>query len=136
MAGQPTSGNDIEAADFLNLSRLGFLDFPVPSDPAAGQLWLFLDQATGKLSIRKDDSTTVSLESGVRIKEDIAGTKNGSNTAFTISIAGSTDDHVDIYKDGALLKRTVGYNLSGTTLTALAGYIPDAAAVYQAIIYT
>ena len=135
MAGQPTAGNPIEAADFLNLSRLGFLDFPVPANPAAGQLWLFLDQATGVLSVRKDDSTTVSLELS-RIKEDIAGTKDSVNTAFTISVAGATVDHVDVYKDGALLKRTVGYNLSGTTLTALSGFIPDASAVYQAIIYT
>lgn len=134
-AGQPTPGKIIEAGDFDALERLGFQAVAVPADPSAGYIKLFLNTATGELSVRKSGGTTVSLESsgGVsRTREDPTGTKDGVNTAFTISTSGD----VDLYLNGVLLKETVGYTISGTSITMLAGYIPESDDTLEAIIYT
>ena len=41
---------------------LDFGDIAAPADPGAGKIRLFLDTATGEISVRKSNSTTVSLE--------------------------------------------------------------------------
>lgn len=66
--------------------------------------------------------------------EEIAGTKDGVNTAFTITEAGAAV--LLVFLNGVYLYPTVGYVRVGTDITALAGYIPHEGDSYVVEIYT
>jgi hypothetical protein len=51
-----------------------------------------------------------------------AGTINGVNANFVVSRAFTV---IAVYLNGLKLKNTVGYTISGTTITFLTGYIPE-----------
>jgi hypothetical protein len=70
--------------------------------------------------------------STVPTREDITGTKDGANTAFTISTAGSL---VFIYFNGQLLTPGTDYIISGTSVTAVSPFIPDADDDWEALIF-
>jgi len=103
------------------------IDFP--TSPTNGQQYTFNGKTWqwDTVSWLSVTASTIPL-----IREDIAGTKNGSNTAFTITATGSA---VAVYKNGILLKEGVGYTISGTNITALSGYIPESTHEYEAVIY-
>jgi hypothetical protein len=52
----------------------------------------------------------------------LTGSINGTNTTFTIPAAPTS---LELYRNGVLLKSTVDYTLSTTTITFLAGAIPQ-----------
>lgn len=57
----------------------------VPADPVAGRTRIFLDQATGELSVRRNDSSTVSLESqGTTDHGSLAGLTDDDHTKYVI----------------------------------------------------
>lgn len=64
--------------------------------------------------------------------EDIAGTKDGANTAFTISTDGTL---VQVYWNGDLQDEGVDYSRSGTAITMISPAIPEASDSLQAVIF-
>jgi len=65
------------------------------------------------------------------LREDISGTKNGVNTAFTISAVTSV---LMVYLNGQLLDEGVGYTYDGvTSITAIAPKIPFVNDSYEAV---
>jgi hypothetical protein len=50
-------------------------------------------------------------------KEVPSGTINGSNTAFTLTYAPTSNDSIDVFVNGILQRLTTDYSVSGTTLT-------------------
>jgi len=88
-----------------------FGDIAVPANPAAGKRRLFMDTATGKLSVRTSAGTTVDLEA----------TGGGGGDVFL----GATNTHGDfdnIFRSGRLKVRnpanTFSYALTGSAITA------------------
>ena len=66
-------------------------------------------------------------------REDVAGTKNGVNDAFTVSTAGSL---VVIIWNGQILDKDIGYTQVGTAITMAAGYIPASGDSLEALIWS
>jgi hypothetical protein len=69
--------------------------------------------------------------------ETPSGTINGSNTVFTLAYAPNPVGSLFLFRNGVYLTNTVDYNLSSTTITFVAGAIPQTgdsllAAYYQA----
>lgn len=64
--------------------------------------------------------------------EDVAGTKNGSNTAFTITTSGAV---VLLYWNGQFLDEGVEYTRSGTAITMIAPALPLSGDSLQALIF-
>ncbi len=64
--------------------------------------------------------------------EDLTGTKNGVNTAFTLPHNYKTDQEIIIF-NGRILKSGTGYTRSGTTITMLSGYVPTSLTVLQSM---
>jgi hypothetical protein len=64
--------------------------------------------------------------------EDVTGTKNGVNTAFTISTAGSV---VLLYWNGQFLDEGVEYTRVGTAITMISPAIPLSGDSLQALIF-
>ncbi|MGH9657269.1 MAG: hypothetical protein ACRD96_01930 [Bryobacteraceae bacterium] len=54
-----------------------------------------------------------------------SGTVNGSNATFTVTNAPSPGAGLLLYRNGLVQKQGTDYNLSGTTITFLAGTIPQ-----------
>ena len=65
------------------------------------------------------------------LREDISGTKNGANTAFTISAASVV---LMVYLNGQLLDEDRSYTYDGVTgITAIAPKIPFSNDSYEAV---
>ena len=64
--------------------------------------------------------------------ETPGGTVNGSNTAFTLSGTPSPSASLHLYRNGILQRQGLGYTLSGSNITMLAGSIPSNGDVLQA----
>lgn len=64
-------------------------------------------------------------------QETISGTKNGTNTAFTIS---RNANQVIVILNTDVLAEGVGYTRSGVDITAVAPYIPQSGDSYRAIL--
>lgn len=129
-----------------------WIDLPAtanPAGPAAGAARLFLDSASGELSVRKSSGTVVSLESGGSggggggggsggsfgqfiDNETPAGAVNGSNATFTLAFAPDPVESLDLTKNGIGQLQGVDYNLAGQTITFLAGSIPQSGNVLRA----
>lgn len=58
------------------------------------------------------------------VNETPSGTINGVNPTFTIANSPSVAGQIMLFLNGILLVNTVGYTISGTTITMQAGYIP------------
>ena len=58
--------------------------------------------------------------------ETPSGVMNGVNTAFTLTVAPNPAGSLHLFLGGLLLEAGVDFTLSGTSLTMLAGAIPDA----------
>jgi hypothetical protein len=56
--------------------------------------------------------------------ETPGGSINGPNTAFTLAFGPSPGASLELYRNGVLLKQSVDYSLSGSTVTFLTGAIP------------
>jgi len=54
------------------------------------------------------------------------GAINGSNTVFTLGLTPSPTASLQVYRNGLLMSVGVDYSLSGTTITFLAGSVPQA----------
>ena len=78
------------------------------------------------------DPATVIAYYAAPTREDVAGTKNGVNDAFTVSTAGSL---VVIIWNGTILDKDVGYTQSGVNITMAVGYIPNSGDSLEALIW-
>jgi len=54
-----------------------------------------------------------------------SGTKDGVNATFTLAHIPSPANTLQLYFNGMKLKLGTGYTLSGLTITALTGFLPD-----------
>jgi hypothetical protein len=55
------------------------------------------------------------------------GTLNGSNAAFVLTFAPSPAGSLKIYKNGILLRASIDYSVSGTTINFVNASIPRSA---------
>jgi len=53
------------------------------------------------------------------------GAVNGANTVFTLGLAPSPAASLDLYLNGLLMKQSVDYSLSGSTITFFLGSVPQ-----------
>jgi hypothetical protein len=91
-----------------------------------------IDGAAGNLSdcVRVDGSSGPCGSGGGGILpsfsdgETPGGTVNGTNATFTLAFTPSPAASLDLYRNGVLLKQSVDYSLSGSTITFLTGAIP------------
>lgn len=92
---------------------LEFGDISVPSNPAAGNVRLFMDSATGELSVRKTAGTTVSLETG--------GGGGGGGDVF-LNQANTFGDFNSTFRSSRILMRnpanTFGYTIVASAIAA------------------
>lgn len=65
--------------------------------------------------------------------EDVGGTKNGVNTAFTISKAGTT---VVLIWNGLVLESGIQYTISGANITMLGTNLPNVGDTFVAMIWS
>jgi len=75
--------------------------------------------------------TTVVIGTGPT-RENISGVRNGVNTAFTISRAGSV---VFVIWNGLILDAGVHYTISTTSITMIAPNLPDTGDTLEAVIW-
>lgn len=88
--------------------------------------------AEGTLPVLDTDSTPTPATGLYSIvKEDITGTKDGANTAFTVS---SNSSAILVFLNGQLLTEGTGYSKSTTNITAIAPYIPESGDSYVAVL--
>lgn len=91
---------------------MDFGDINTPANPAAGKRRLFVDQATGKLSVRTNAGTTVDLEA--------VGGGGGGDVATTQT--NTYGDFDQIFRSGRLDVRnpanTFSYSITGGLITA------------------
>jgi hypothetical protein len=117
-----SGGNVVMEGTYLEVK-----DRTAPTTPAAGRLRLFLDSATGELSIRKANGTVISLEAGAVVFHDAevpSGTVNGVNAGFTLQTAPSPAQSLILAVNGVIQKPSVDFTLSSGTVTFLTGAIP------------
>jgi hypothetical protein len=117
-----SGGNVVMEGTYLEVK-----DRTAPTTPAAGRLRLFLDSATGELSIRKANGTVISLEAGAVVFHDAevpGGTVNGVNAVFTLQTAPSPAQSLILAVNGVIQKPSVDFTLSSGTVTFLTGAIP------------
>lgn len=57
--------------------------------------------------------------------ETPSGTKDGVNTTFTLSYTPSPAGSLQLVYNGMTMQATVGYTLSGATVTAIAPFLPN-----------
>ncbi len=69
---------------------------------------------------------------GAPTREDVAGTKNGVNTSFTISRAGTL---ALLVWNQLVLDEGVHYTKVGTAITMISPFIPDAGDTWEALIW-
>lgn len=81
------------------------------------------------LPVLDDASAAVTGSPGITPLETITGTKDGANTAFTIS---GNARVVMVFLNGQLLVEGTGYTRAGTGITAIAPYIPGSSDAYLA----
>ncbi len=135
---------DVDSAGNLNLYG-GYVDFnetSAPPPPAANEVRLFADAVTGELSVKKDDGSLVSLESGAgggggsfgvfQDAETPGGTIDGVNAVFTLVAAPNPAASLELTKNGIVQKAGLDYMLSGSTVTFVAGAEPLSGAVLLA----
>jgi hypothetical protein len=118
-----SGGNVVMEGTYLEVK-----DRTAPDTPAAGRLRLFLDSATGQLSIRKANGSVVSLETGAVAFHDAevpSGTVNGVNAVFTLQTAPSPSQSLILAVNGVIQKPGVDFTLSSGTVTFLTGAIPE-----------
>jgi hypothetical protein len=128
-AGTTLSSVDSAGNVVLEGTYLEVEDRTAPATPAAGRLRLFLDSTTGELSVRKANGTVISLEAGATVFHDgevPSGTINGVNAVFTLQTAPSPSQSLLLAVNGVVQKPGVDFTLSSSTVTFLAGAIPEA----------
>lgn len=122
-----------------------------PANPAAGSARMFLDSATGELSVRKSSGAIVSLESGAGEgggggegggsggtfgqfvdNETPSGAVNGSNPTFTLAAVPDPPESLTLTRDGVVQELGVKYDLTGNTISFLAGSIPQSGDILRA----
>ncbi len=128
---------DLDWAGNLNLhgGYIDFLESTAPPPPASNEVRLFVDSATGEISVKKDTGSVVSLESGAgggggsfgvfQDGETPSGTIDGVNDTFTLAVAPDPAGSLELNKNGVVQKPGVDFTLSSTTITFLAGAIPQ-----------
>ena len=129
---------DLDWAGNLNLhgGYVDFLESTAPPPPDANEVRLFVDSATGEISVKKDNGSVVSLESGAgggggsfgvfQDAETPSGTIDGVNDTFTLAVAPDPAGSLELNKNGVVQKPGVDFTLSSSTITFLAGAIPQA----------
>lgn len=131
-AAQVTNAFNLAADNALGAHFVEITQIAAPGNPAAGKVRLFLNTATGELSVRKSGGTTVSLEGGgfnFADNETPSGTINGTNgtdgnATFTLAHTPSPAASLCVYSNGALLVSGTAFTLSTATITFLSGYKP------------
>ncbi len=128
---------DLDWAGNLNLhgGYVDFLENTAPPPPDANEVRLFVDSATGEISVKKDNGSLVSLESGAgggrgsfgvfQDAETPSGTIDGVNDTFTLAVAPDPAGSLELNKNGVVQKPGVDFTLSSSTITFLAGAIPQ-----------
>jgi hypothetical protein len=127
-AGTTLSSVDAGGNVQLEGTYLEIKDRAAPGAPAAGRLRLFLDSATGELSVRKANGTVISLEAAAVVFHDAevpSGTINGVNAVFTLQTAPNPVQSLQLAVNGVMQKPGVDFTLSSATITFLAGAIPQ-----------
>ena len=75
---------------------------------------------------------TLIVMQSVPTREDVTGTKNGVNTAFTVSRTGTL---VLLVWNQLVLDESVHYTKVGTAITMIAPFIPDVGDTFEALIW-
>lgn len=84
----------------------------------------------GTLPALDFDAEGAAAQPGI-VKETLSGTKDGANTAFTVS----KDTTITmVFLNGQLMLEGTGYSKSGTAITAIAPYIPQTGDSYEALL--
>ena len=128
---------DLDWAGNLNLNggHIDFLETTAPPPPNANEVRLFVDSVTGEISVKKDNGSVVSLESGAgggggsfgafQDGETPSGTIDGVNDTFTLVTSPDPAASLELSKNGVVQQAGVDFNLSTNTITFLAGAIPQ-----------
>ena len=115
--GKVTSRGDLDiGAFYADVAQIS-----VPSNPAAGARRVFVDSATGKLSVRTNAGATVSLE---EVGGNGGGTVGGTGTAGTITkwAAGGADIEDSIITESGTTITVGGDLMVNTIIAGIADY--------------
>lgn len=103
----------------------------ITADPTVITPATLTDPTAAVVPPSMDTNPEVVASTGAFTVEEIAGTKNGSNTAFTISRNATI---VIVTFEGQVIDEGTGYTRSGTAITAVAPKIPASDSSYKAIL--
>ena len=119
----------------MNGHYIDFDQMTAPLPPATNRVRLFVDAASGELSVKKDTGSVISLEQGTggpgstfalfHDAETPTGTINGVNATFTLVTAPNPAASLELTRNGIVQKSGVDYTLSTNVITFLAGAIPQ-----------
>jgi hypothetical protein len=121
--------------DTNQLIATGTALFSITTDPFTISIPALVDPTAAIVSPTPEsvpNTTVQTITYSAPTQENVAGNKNGVNTAFTISRAGTI---VFIIRNGNVLTPTVDYTQSGTAITFLTGSIPAASDQLIAVIF-
>jgi hypothetical protein len=127
-AGTALSRVDAGGNLVLEGTHLELNEAAAPGNPSAGRVRLFLDAATGEISVRKDDGSVVSLEAGSVVFHDAEvpdGAVNGANAVFTLDAAPQPAQSLQLVVNGIVQKPGLDFTLSSNTVTFEAGAVPQ-----------
>jgi len=100
----------------------------------SGNVYIALEAHTSSAAFTTDDAkwqiiANSSISTDAATVENFTGT--GSTSVFTTSVTYQSANNAQVFVDGALVRPTTDYTLSGTTLTFTAGYgnPPNAATI-------
>ncbi len=137
---QNNAGTVLSSVDEIgNLEMNGrYIDFDqmtAPLPPATNRVRLFVDSASGELSVKKDTGSVISLEQGTggpgstfalfHDAETPTGAINGVNATFTLVTAPNPAASLELTRNGIVQESGVDYTVSTSVITFLAGAIPQ-----------
>ena len=119
----------------MNSHFVEFDQMTAPLPPATNRVRLFVDAASGELSVKKDTGSVISLEQGTggpgstfalfHDAETPTGTINGVNATFTLVTAPNPAASLELTRNGIVQESGLDYTLSTNVITFLAGAIPQ-----------
>ena len=132
-AGTVLSSVDESGNIEMNTRYVEFAETTAPPPGATNEVRLYVDSATGELTVKKDSGSIVSLEQGgtggsfgiFQDAETPSGVIDGVNVTFTLAATPNPAASLVLTKNGIVQKPAIDFTLSLATITFLTGAEPQ-----------
>ena len=132
-AGTVLSSVDESGNIEMDTRYVEFAETTAPPPGATNEVRLYVDSATGELTVKKDSGSIVSLEQGgaggsfgiFQDAETPSGVIDGVNVTFTLAATPNPAASLVLTKNGIVQKPAIDFTLSLATITFLIGAEPQ-----------